>query len=73
MSRTSFIIHHFADNVEYQMDGFLEKNRDTILEEQINLFKASQVSTLDTAYNEFGYKKGFRYIKIIDWNVKKFG
>ena len=25
------------------MDGFLEKNRDTILEEQINLFKASQV------------------------------
>ena len=43
MSRTSFIIHHFADNVEYQMDGFLEKNRDTILEEQINLFKASQV------------------------------
>ena len=57
MSRTSFIIHHFADNVEYQIDGFLEKNRDTILEEQINLFKASQVSALDTAYNEFGYNE----------------
>ena len=57
MSRTSFIIHHFADNVEYQMDGFLEKNRDTILEEQINLFKASQVSTLGTAHNEFNYKE----------------
>ena len=63
MSRTSFIIHHFADNVEYQMDGFLEKNRDTILEEQINLFKASQVSTLGTAYglirqNLFGNRTG---------------
>ena len=62
------------------MDGFLEKNRDTILEEQINLFKASQVSTLGTAYNnEFGYNEHlavtnrFRYIKIIDCNVKKFG
>ncbi len=43
MSRQSFIIHHFADNVEYQMEGFLEKNRDTVLEEQINIFKASQV------------------------------
>ncbi len=43
MSRKSFVIHHFADNVEYQMDGFLEKNRDTVLEDQINLFKASQV------------------------------
>ena len=43
MSNTSFIINHFADNVEYTMDGFLEKNRDTVLEEQINIIKASQV------------------------------
>ena len=45
MSRTSFIIHHFADHVEYMMDGFLEKNRDTVLEEHINILKASQVYT----------------------------
>ena len=43
MSMTSFVIRHFADNVEYQMGGFLEKNRDTVLEEQINILKASQV------------------------------
>jgi myosin-5 len=43
MSRVAFIVHHFADNVEYQMDGFIEKNRDTVLEEHINIMKASEV------------------------------
>ncbi|KAK3748926.1 hypothetical protein RRG08_019460, partial [Elysia crispata] len=42
LSRSAFIINHFADKVEYQADGFLEKNRDTILEEQINTLKASE-------------------------------
>uniref|UniRef100_A0ACB8EP63 Unconventional myosin-Vb n=1 Tax=Sphaerodactylus townsendi TaxID=933632 RepID=A0ACB8EP63_9SAUR len=43
MSNTSFIVVHFADKVEYQCDGFLEKNRDTVYEEQINILKASKV------------------------------
>ncbi|XP_024154418.1 unconventional myosin-Vb [Oryzias melastigma] len=42
MSNVSFIVIHFADKVEYQCDGFLEKNRDTVYEEQINILKASQ-------------------------------
>ncbi|XP_076139671.1 unconventional myosin-Vb isoform X2 [Alosa pseudoharengus] len=42
MSNCSFIIIHFADKVEYQCDGFLEKNRDTVYEEQINILKASK-------------------------------
>uniref|UniRef100_A0A8C2A9S5 Unconventional myosin-Vb n=1 Tax=Cyprinus carpio TaxID=7962 RepID=A0A8C2A9S5_CYPCA len=46
MSNRSFIVVHFADKVEYQCDGFLEKNRDTVYEEQINILKASQVSTV---------------------------
>lgn len=29
--------------VEYQCDGFLEKNRDTVYEEHINILKASKV------------------------------
>jgi myosin heavy subunit len=41
---TAFLIHHFADNVTYQSDGFLEKNRDTVLEDQINVIKNGQVS-----------------------------
>lgn len=35
----------FCLQVEYQCDGFLEKNRDTVYEEQINILKASQVGT----------------------------
>uniref|UniRef100_A0AAY4CN59 Myosin VB n=1 Tax=Denticeps clupeoides TaxID=299321 RepID=A0AAY4CN59_9TELE len=42
MSNRSFIVIHFADKVEYQCDGFLEKNRDTVYEEQINILKASK-------------------------------
>ncbi|XP_060747618.1 unconventional myosin-Vb isoform X1 [Tachysurus vachellii] len=42
MSNTSFIVVHFADKVEYECDGFLEKNRDTVYEEQINILKASK-------------------------------
>lgn len=41
---SSYIIHHFADNVEYQADGFLDKNRDSVVEEQIGVLKNSKVS-----------------------------
>lgn len=33
----------FTGQVEYQCDGFLEKNKDTVNEEQINVLKASKV------------------------------
>uniref|UniRef100_UPI00398F3F39 unconventional myosin-Vb n=1 Tax=Pristiophorus japonicus TaxID=55135 RepID=UPI00398F3F39 len=42
MSNMAFVVIHFADKVEYQCDGFLEKNRDTVHEEQINILKASK-------------------------------
>uniref|UniRef100_A0A4W3K9M5 Unconventional myosin-Va n=1 Tax=Callorhinchus milii TaxID=7868 RepID=A0A4W3K9M5_CALMI len=44
MSNKAFIIQHFADKVEYQCDGFLEKNKDTVYEEQITVLKTSKVS-----------------------------
>lgn len=34
---SSFIIKHFADLVDYEVEGFLEKNRDTVLEDQVYL------------------------------------
>ncbi|XP_037296114.1 unconventional myosin-Va isoform X2 [Manduca sexta] len=37
----AFIIKHFADNVEYQAGGFLEKNRDTVSEEQLECVKSA--------------------------------
>uniref|UniRef100_A0AAR2LMA9 Methyl-CpG binding domain protein 3b n=1 Tax=Pygocentrus nattereri TaxID=42514 RepID=A0AAR2LMA9_PYGNA len=43
MSNSAFIVLHFADTVQYECDGFLDKNRDTIFEEPINIMRASQL------------------------------
>uniref|UniRef100_A0A671YST9 Myosin VA n=1 Tax=Sparus aurata TaxID=8175 RepID=A0A671YST9_SPAAU len=48
MSNRAFIIQHFADKVEYQCEGFLAKNKDTVNEEQINVLKASKVRSTNT-------------------------
>ncbi|XP_056289192.1 unconventional myosin-Vb [Pseudoliparis swirei] len=52
MSNISFIIIHFADKVEYQCEGFLEKNRDTVYEEQINILKASQFQLVADLFHD---------------------
>ncbi|XP_063087771.1 unconventional myosin-Vb isoform X2 [Cavia porcellus] len=52
MSSTSFIVVHFADKVEYLSDGFLEKNRDTVHEEQINILKASKFPLVSDLFRD---------------------
>ncbi|XP_026153683.1 unconventional myosin-Vb isoform X2 [Mastacembelus armatus] len=52
MSNISFIVIHFADKVEYQCEGFLEKNRDTVYEEQINILKASEFQLIADLFHE---------------------
>ncbi|KMY92004.1 unconventional myosin-Va isoform X1 [Drosophila simulans] len=50
---TSFFIKHFSDTVEYDVNGFLEKNRDTVSKEltqvlsESNMSLAKQVMTLE--------------------------
>ncbi|XP_031420586.1 unconventional myosin-Va isoform X2 [Clupea harengus] len=46
MSNSAFIILHFADKVEYQCDGFLEKNKDTVNAEQISVLRSSKFELL---------------------------
>lgn len=41
--------------VEYQCDGFLEKNRDTVYEEQINILKASKVRQFVSMFSEMSW------------------
>lgn len=40
--RLAFIIKHFSDTVEYAANGFLEKNRDTISKELVNVLQKSE-------------------------------
>nr|XP_014351996.1 PREDICTED: unconventional myosin-Va [Latimeria chalumnae] len=52
MSNKAFIVQHFADKVEYQCEGFLEKNKDTVYEEQISVLKASKFDLLVELFHE---------------------
>uniref|UniRef100_A0A8C3IY21 Myosin VA n=1 Tax=Chrysemys picta bellii TaxID=8478 RepID=A0A8C3IY21_CHRPI len=52
MSNKAFIIQHFADKVEYQCEGFLEKNKDTVYEEQIKVLKSSKFKMLSELFQD---------------------
>lgn len=52
MSNKAFIIKHFADKVEYQCEGFLEKNKDTVFEEQIKVLKSSKFKMLPELFQD---------------------
>ncbi|XP_042660466.1 unconventional myosin-Vb [Tyto alba] len=52
MSKASFIILHFTDKVEYESNGFLEKNRDTMYEEHINILKASKYEMISDLFQD---------------------
>lgn len=43
LSNLAFVVHHFADLVQYDTNGFVEKNRDSVNEEHLLLLKASEV------------------------------
>uniref|UniRef100_A0A8B9GMM7 Unconventional myosin-Va n=1 Tax=Amazona collaria TaxID=241587 RepID=A0A8B9GMM7_9PSIT len=52
MSNKAFIIKHFADKVEYQCEGFLEKNKDTVYEEQFKVLKSSKFKLLPELFQD---------------------
>ncbi|KAK3604422.1 hypothetical protein CHS0354_008749 [Potamilus streckersoni] len=52
MSRSAFIVNHFADRVTYQAHGFLEKNRDTVLQEHVDILKASEYELVAELFND---------------------
>uniref|UniRef100_A0AAY4EQN7 Myosin VC n=1 Tax=Denticeps clupeoides TaxID=299321 RepID=A0AAY4EQN7_9TELE len=52
LSSEAFVIQHFADKVEYQCKGFLEKNRDTLYEELVDILRASKFHLLAEFFQE---------------------
>ncbi|XP_044212818.1 unconventional myosin-Vc [Thunnus albacares] len=52
LSNEAFVIQHFADKVEYQCKGFLEKNRDALYEELIDIMRASKCPFVANFFQE---------------------
>ncbi|XP_043795011.1 unconventional myosin-Va isoform X1 [Apis laboriosa] len=49
---SSFLIHHFADRVQYEATGFLEKNRDTVIEEQVDVLRNGDNKLLKKLFSD---------------------
>ncbi|XP_047451958.1 unconventional myosin-Vc [Mugil cephalus] len=52
LSNEAFVIQHFADKVEYQCRGFLEKNRDALYEELLDTLRDSKFLFLADFFQE---------------------
>ncbi|XP_055365831.1 unconventional myosin-Vc isoform X2 [Betta splendens] len=52
LSNEAFVIQHFADKVEYQCGGFLEKNRDALFEELLDVMRDSKFRFLANVFQE---------------------
>ncbi|KAM4553324.1 unconventional myosin-Vc [Fundulus diaphanus] len=52
LSNEAFVIQHFADKVEYQCRGFLEKNRDALYEELVDTMRACKFSFLANFFQD---------------------
>ncbi|XP_071752785.2 unconventional myosin-Vc [Centroberyx gerrardi] len=52
LSNEAFVIQHFADKVEYQCKGFLEKNRDALYEELVDIIRISKFPLLANFFQE---------------------
>ncbi|XP_076377233.1 dilute class unconventional myosin isoform X3 [Megalopta genalis] len=49
---SAFLIHHFADLVQYETIGFLEKNRDTVIEEQVDALRNGDNKILKKLFSD---------------------
>nr|XP_061825669.1 unconventional myosin-Vc-like isoform X1 [Nerophis lumbriciformis] len=52
LSNETFVIQHFADKVEYHCKDFLEKNRDALYEELVEVMRDSQFPFLAKFFQE---------------------
>ncbi|GAB6032023.1 myosin I [Chamberlinius hualienensis] len=60
LSNCAFMVCHFADKVQYESSGFLEKNRDTVMDEHLNILKASQYVLVAELFLDESEKKSLK-------------
>jgi len=58
LNKKKFIISHYADKVAYDATGFLEKNKDTLKDELVDLCKSSQHPFIKTLVEKPKLKRG---------------
>ncbi|CAG8501402.1 1540_t:CDS:10 [Acaulospora colombiana] len=51
-SNTAFTINHYANAVTYEVENFLEKNRDTVPDEHLNLLRSTEFEFLEEVLNK---------------------
>jgi len=61
---SAFLIHHFADLVRYETVGFLEKNRDTVIEEQVDVLRSSENKLLRRLFSDEDPKLAVPHIRV---------
>jgi myosin heavy subunit len=50
--KTKFLVNHYAGEVSYEITGFLEKNRDSLSEDLIELGKSSTIEFIQKLFKE---------------------
>uniref|UniRef100_A0A7S4KA64 Myosin motor domain-containing protein n=1 Tax=Paramoeba aestuarina TaxID=180227 RepID=A0A7S4KA64_9EUKA len=68
--RGTFSVRHYAGDVTYQVEGFLEKNRDTMFDDLKDACKASNVPTL---VNIFHHAEAPSNVSGVNSTPRKFG
>lgn len=56
--KTAFIIRHYAGEVSYECEGFLEKNRDSLPDDIVNIVQSSESSFVRGLLEKSDKKKG---------------
>ena len=46
----SFVVHHYAGEVTYDVEGFVERNKDVLFVDLIELMKSSSSSFIQTLF-----------------------
>ncbi|MFH4983149.1 hypothetical protein AB6A40_009858 [Gnathostoma spinigerum] len=67
----SFIVRHFAADVSYSVEGFMEKNSDTFNEQLVAVVRASKMNLLAEILREKSGKKNFmQKLPVFDQEAK---
>ena len=60
-----FFIDHFAGKVQYDVTGFLEKNRDWLPTEIATLFRTSEIQLVRTLFNFSFQRRKFSFLILL--------